>query len=109
MSKPKTTAQNLESRFDAGEDVLDYFDTAKGYAGQGGEGQKNGGTSNIEHRTSNIEHRTSNIEHRTSNIEHRTSNIEHRTSKSEDEPSPLHFRLRTASPRQVAATRNEED
>ena len=29
MNKPKTTAQNLESRFDAGEDVLDYFDTAK--------------------------------------------------------------------------------
>ena len=29
MSKPKTTAQNLESRFEAGEDVLDYFDTAK--------------------------------------------------------------------------------
>ena len=29
MSEPKTTAQNLESRFDAGEDVLDYFDTAK--------------------------------------------------------------------------------
>jgi len=28
MSKPKTTAQNLESRFEAGEDVLDYFDTA---------------------------------------------------------------------------------
>ncbi len=24
MSKPKTTAQNLESRFEAGEDVLDY-------------------------------------------------------------------------------------
>ena len=29
MSKQKTTAQNLESRFDAGEEVLDYFDTAK--------------------------------------------------------------------------------
>ena len=29
MSKPKTTARNLESRFEAGEDVLDYFDTAK--------------------------------------------------------------------------------
>jgi hypothetical protein len=29
MSKPKTTAQNLESRFEAGEDVLDCFDTAK--------------------------------------------------------------------------------
>jgi hypothetical protein len=24
----KTTAENLEARFDAGEDVLDYFDTA---------------------------------------------------------------------------------
>jgi predicted DNA binding CopG/RHH family protein len=29
MSKLKTTAENLEARFDAGEDVLDYFDTAK--------------------------------------------------------------------------------
>ena len=29
MSKPRTTARNLESRFDAGEDGLDYFDTAK--------------------------------------------------------------------------------
>ena len=29
MSKQKTTAQNLESRFEAGEDVLDYFDPAK--------------------------------------------------------------------------------
>jgi hypothetical protein len=29
MSKPKTTAQNLESRFEAGEDVLDYFDTVR--------------------------------------------------------------------------------
>ena len=29
MSKQKTTAQNLETRFDAGKDVLDYFDTAK--------------------------------------------------------------------------------
>jgi len=28
MSKPKTTARNLESRFEAGEDGLDYFDTA---------------------------------------------------------------------------------
>ncbi len=28
MSKP-TTSQNLESRHEAGEDVLDYFDTAK--------------------------------------------------------------------------------
>lgn len=26
--KGKTTAENLEQRFDAGEDVLDYFDTA---------------------------------------------------------------------------------
>ena len=25
----KTNAKNLEARFDAGEDVLDYFDTAK--------------------------------------------------------------------------------
>jgi hypothetical protein len=31
------------------------------------------------------------------------------SSKIEDEPSPLHFRLRTASPRQVAAPRNEDD
>jgi hypothetical protein len=30
MSKPKTNTQNLEARHDAGEDVLDYFDTAKG-------------------------------------------------------------------------------
>lgn len=29
MSKQQTTAQNLESRFDAGEEVLDYFDAAK--------------------------------------------------------------------------------
>jgi len=29
MSKPKTTAENLEARFDAGEEVLEYFDTAK--------------------------------------------------------------------------------
>jgi hypothetical protein len=29
MRKQKTTAQNLETRFDAGQDVLDYFDTAK--------------------------------------------------------------------------------
>jgi hypothetical protein len=66
MSKPKTTAQNLESRFEAGEDVLDYFDPAKavprgwprkastvvpqsGTMVDRGEGQKNGGTSNIEH------------------------------------------------------------
>jgi uroporphyrinogen-III decarboxylase len=26
----KTTAENLESRFDAGADVLDYFDTSAG-------------------------------------------------------------------------------
>jgi hypothetical protein len=29
MSKPKTSSKNLEARHDAGEDVLDYFDTAK--------------------------------------------------------------------------------
>lgn len=29
MSKLKTTAENLETRFDAGEDVLEYFDAAK--------------------------------------------------------------------------------
>jgi len=29
MNKQKTTARNLEQRFDAGEDVLDYFDTSK--------------------------------------------------------------------------------
>ena len=29
MSKLKTNTQNLEARHDAGEDVLDYFDTAK--------------------------------------------------------------------------------
>lgn len=29
MSKQQTTAQNLESRFDAGEEVLDYFDATK--------------------------------------------------------------------------------
>ena len=29
MSKQQTTAQNLESRFEAGEEVLDYFDAAK--------------------------------------------------------------------------------
>ena len=29
MIKQKTTAQNLEARFDAGDDVLDYFDTSK--------------------------------------------------------------------------------
>ncbi len=29
MSKNKTTAENLEARFDAGEDVLDYFDPSR--------------------------------------------------------------------------------
>ena len=29
MSKPKTGSKNLEARHDGGEDVLDYFDTAK--------------------------------------------------------------------------------
>jgi hypothetical protein len=29
MSKHKTNRQNLESRHDAGEEVLDYFNTAK--------------------------------------------------------------------------------
>jgi hypothetical protein len=29
MSKLKTNAQNLEIRHDTGEDMLDYFDTAK--------------------------------------------------------------------------------
>ena len=28
MSKPKTSTQNLESRHAAGDDVLDYFNTA---------------------------------------------------------------------------------
>jgi uncharacterized protein YqiB (DUF1249 family) len=29
MSKQKTNSKNLEARFNTGEDVLDYFDTAK--------------------------------------------------------------------------------
>ncbi|MEI7807877.1 MAG: CopG family transcriptional regulator [Verrucomicrobiota bacterium] len=29
MNKQKTNSKNLEARFDAGEEVLDYFDTAK--------------------------------------------------------------------------------
>ena len=29
MKNGKTTSENLEARFDAGEDVLDYFDTEK--------------------------------------------------------------------------------
>jgi predicted DNA binding CopG/RHH family protein len=29
MNKQKTNNKNLEARFDAGEDVLDYFDTSK--------------------------------------------------------------------------------
>jgi predicted DNA binding CopG/RHH family protein len=28
-NKTKTTAENLEARFDAGEDVLDYFDVSR--------------------------------------------------------------------------------
>ena len=31
MSSNKTTAKNLETRFDAGEDVSDYFDTEKAF------------------------------------------------------------------------------
>jgi hypothetical protein len=29
MNKQKTNSKNLETRFDAGEDVLDFFDTSK--------------------------------------------------------------------------------
>jgi len=29
MNKQKTSSKNLETRFDAGENVLDYFDTSK--------------------------------------------------------------------------------
>ena len=29
MNKPKTSRKNLEARFDAGAEVLDYFETAK--------------------------------------------------------------------------------
>ena len=29
MNKQKTSSKNLEARFDAGEDVSDYFDTSK--------------------------------------------------------------------------------
>ena len=29
MNKQKTSSKNLEARFDAGAEVLDYFDTAK--------------------------------------------------------------------------------
>jgi hypothetical protein len=32
----KTTASSLEARFEAGEDVLDYFDTSRGVVGHGG-------------------------------------------------------------------------
>jgi hypothetical protein len=65
MSKPKTTAQNLESRFAAGEDVLDCFDTAKAVRrfSQRHKGQKRG-TSNIEHRTSNSDKSRAGIQHR---------------------------------------------
>jgi predicted DNA binding CopG/RHH family protein len=31
MKKNKTTAENLEARFDAGEDVSDYFDDTKAF------------------------------------------------------------------------------
>lgn len=31
MKNDKTTSENLEARFDAGEDVLDYFDTGKAF------------------------------------------------------------------------------
>ena len=32
-SQDKTTAKNLEEKFDRGEDVLDYFDVSKARAG----------------------------------------------------------------------------
>jgi hypothetical protein len=31
MKNGKTTAENLEARFDAGEDVSDYFDDTKAF------------------------------------------------------------------------------
>ena len=31
MKNDKTTAENLEARFDAGEDVMDYFATEKAF------------------------------------------------------------------------------
>lgn len=44
MKKTKTTAENLESRFDAGEDVLDFFDMKKATWGgaRSGAGRKAG-------------------------------------------------------------------
>jgi len=35
-SKGETTGANLEDRFDAGEDVLDYFDTSRAVVTHGG-------------------------------------------------------------------------
>lgn len=35
-AKSQTTAANLESRFDAGKDVLDYFDAARAIVTHGG-------------------------------------------------------------------------
>lgn len=35
-AKATTTARNLEARFDAGEDVLDYFDVSRAVATHGG-------------------------------------------------------------------------
>ena len=35
-AKSQTTAGNLESRFDAGKDVLDYFDAARAIVTHGG-------------------------------------------------------------------------
>lgn len=35
-AKPSTTARNLETRFDAGEDVLDYFDASRAIVTHGG-------------------------------------------------------------------------
>jgi len=45
MKKTKTTTENLESRFDTGEDVLDYFDMKKAKWGgaRSGAGRKSGG------------------------------------------------------------------
>lgn len=35
-SSTKTTSRNLEARFDAGDDVFDYFDTSRAVATHGG-------------------------------------------------------------------------
>jgi len=35
-AQPKTTAANLESRFEAGKDVLDYFDASRATVTRGG-------------------------------------------------------------------------